>query len=358
MTTSKDTEAPASEPVTGRVPPVLAGESAVSPLTVRAGGGKVEFAIGVLNGVLGDYLHRQDNGLATPMELFLDGQPVGLDRASLQRAYPAPTGRLVLWVHGLAVTEAVWSFPNEPAVTYGALLKKELGVTPLYLRYNTGLHISENGEALARLLETLVSAFPVPVEELILVGYSMGGLVVRSACHVAAEAQLSWLSRVRRALYIGVPHLGSPLERLGKVVTWALRSIPNPYTQLVADVANLRSSGVKDLGFGNLLKQDWEGADREAPLHNRRHPVPLLPEISHHLLVGSLGRDERHLLSALFGDGVVPLSSAAGRAGVADRSPVFPQENVKVVPGVDHIALAHHADVYTQVRAWCEKELP
>lgn len=341
--TSKDTEALASAPGTEPAPPSLAGETAASPPAARAGGGKLEFAIGVLNGVLGDYLHRQGNGLATPMELFLDGQPVRPDRASLQRAYPAPTGRLALWVHGLAVTEAVWSFPEEPAVTYGALLKRDHGVTPLYLRYNTGLHISENGEALARMLEALVAEFPVPVEELILVGYSMGGLVVRSACHVATEAGHSWLSRVRRAIYIGVPHLGSPLERMGKVVTEALRAIPNAYTQLVADVVNLRSSGVKDLGLANL---------------GRHHPIPLLPEVSHHLLVGSLGPDEHHLLSLLFGDGVVPLASAAGRAGAADPRPVFPQENVKVVAGVNHIALAHHADVYAQVRAWCEKELP
>jgi pimeloyl-ACP methyl ester carboxylesterase len=243
-------------------------------------------------------------------------------------------------------------------VTYGASLQRDLGVTPLYLRYNTGLHISENGEALAQLLETLVAEFPVPVEELVLVGYSMGGLVVRSACHVAAEAGLSWLSRVRRAIYLAVPHLGAPLERLGKLVASTLQAIPNPYTQLVADVVNLRSSGVKDLGFANLLKQDWEGADNEALLQNRRHPVPLLPGISHHLLVGTVAPDENHLLAALFGDGVVPMASAAGRAGAEDRSPIFPQENVKVVTGVDHIKLAHHAGVYEQVRAWCEARLP
>ncbi|QRN93519.1 alpha/beta hydrolase [Archangium violaceum] len=354
--TPKDTEAPAVQ--TDLAPPVPAGALSAPLPAARAGGGKLEFALGVLNGVLGDYLHRQNNGLATPMELFLDGHPVRLDRESLLRAYPAPTGRLALWVHGLAVTEAVWSFPGEPAVTYGALLQRDQGVTPLYLRYNTGLHISDNGEALARLLETLVACFPVPVEELILVGYSMGGLVVRSACHVAAEAGHTWLSRVRRALYLGVPHLGSPLERAGRAVSHVLRAIPNPYTQLVADVVDLRSSGVKDLGYGNLVKQDWEGTEGEARLQNRRHPVPLLPELSHHLLVGSLGNDERHLLSMLFGDGVVPLASAAGRAEPEDRSPVFPQENVKVVAGVDHIALAHHAAVYAQVRAWCEQELP
>jgi triacylglycerol lipase len=333
-------------------------QEAQAPEAARAGGGKLEFAIGVLNGVLGDYLHREDNALATPMELFLDGRPVPVERASLQRAYPAATGRLALWVHGFAVTESVWSFPDEPSVTYGALLQRDLGLTPLYLRYNTGLHISENGEALARLLERLVAEFPVPVEELVLVGYSMGGLVVRSACHVAAEAGHSWLSRVRRALYLAVPHLGSPLERLGKVVASALRAIPNPYTQLVADVVNLRSNGVKDLGLGHLVKQDWEGTEGEALLQNRRHPVPLLPGIAHHLLVGTLAPDEHHLFATLFGDGVVSMASAAGRSGPEDHSPIFPQQNVKVVGGIDHVTLARHPSVYAQVRAWCEAELP
>lgn len=161
---------------------------------------------------------------------------------------------------------------------------------------------------------------------------------------------MTWLSRVRRALYIGVPHLGSPLERAGRGLSQVLRAIPNPYTRLVADVVDLRSSGVKDLGHGVLVQPDGEGTG---------HPlVPLLPELSHHLLVGALGREERPLLSALLGDGVVPLASAAGRAGPGDRSPVFPQENVTVLAGVDHISLAHHAAVYAQVRAWCEKELP
>ncbi|MFP2906001.1 esterase/lipase family protein [Pyxidicoccus sp. 3LFB2] len=315
----------------------------------------MEFAIGVLNGVVGDYLHRSDNGLATPMELFLDGCPLRLERESLQRAYPHSRGRLVLWVHGLAVTEAVWSFPTEPTTTYGSLLERDHGFTPLYLRYNTGLHISDNGESLARLLEELVAAFPVPVEELVLVGYSMGGLVVRSACHVAAEAGHSWLSRVRRAFYIGVPHLGSPLERVGNAVSRLLRKVPNAYTQLIADVVDLRSNGVKDLGDARLLKRDWDGADLDVPLQSRAHPVPLLPGISHHLLVGALAAGERHLLSLLFGDGVVPLTSATGRSGIAARDLLVPPENVSVVTGTHHVALAHDAQVYARLRPWFEE---
>lgn len=317
--------------------PASAPETPVAP-PARSGGGRLEFAIGVLNGVVGDYLHQRDNGLATPMELFHDGRPLALNRESLRAAYPDSRGRLALWVHGLAVTEAVWAFPSEPAVTYGSLLEKDHGFAPLYLRYNTGLPITDNGESLARLLEALIATFPVPVEELVLVGYSMGGLVVRSACHFAAGAGHTWLSRVRRAVYIGVPHLGSPLERVGRVVSSVLRNIPNAYTQLIADVADLRSRGVKDLGD---------------PLS-----LPLLPGLAHHLLVGALGAEERHLVSMLFGDGVVPLTSAAGRAGNTVHDLRVPPEHVRVIPGVHHVALAHDARVYEQLRSWFEEASP
>ena len=36
----------------------------------------------------------------------------------------------------------------------------ELGYTPLYVRYNSGRHISENGRDLAEQLERLVAAWP------------------------------------------------------------------------------------------------------------------------------------------------------------------------------------------------------
>ncbi len=317
--------------------------------------GRVEAVLSALNGVLGDYLQRTDNGLALSMALYARNRPVALDADSLRRAFPRASPRVALWVHGLGVTEAVWAYPDAPAQCYGSLLEREQGFTSLSLRYNSGLHISENGTALAQLLVTLTANYPVPIEELVLVGYSMGGLVVRSACHVAAEERLAWLEHVRRAIYIGVPHQGAPLERLGQGVAHLLRAVPNGYTRLVADVLDLRSSGVKDLGFANLLQRDWEGATREELLRNRRHPVPLLPGISHHLIVGTLGTDEKHVLSLLFGDGIVRVASAAGRAQPAHRSPLFPQEHVAVVPGVDHIGLAHHPAVYARLAAWLQE---
>ena len=46
-----------------------------------------------------------------------------------------------------------------------------------------GLHISENGRALCALLRDLDLALDGEIDQLVLVGHSMGGLVIRSAGH-------------------------------------------------------------------------------------------------------------------------------------------------------------------------------
>ncbi len=224
----------------------------------------LELVIGVLNGALGDYLQRTGNGLATPMTLVHDGKPMPPTREALRAAYPEATGRIAVFVHGLMSIESVWRMSD--GRTYGSLLARDLGYTPVFLRYNSGLHISENGEALDGLLGRLVASYPVPVEEILLVGHSMGGLVLRSATHAASEEARSWLRLVKRAFYIGTPHLGAPLERLGNLVSWTLQKVGNPYTSLVADIVNLRSNGVKDLRFANLRREDWDGLDADALL--------------------------------------------------------------------------------------------
>jgi len=71
-------------------------------------------------------------------------------------------------------------------------LRDDLGYSPVFLRYNTGLHVSVNGRTLAEILELLQDQWPVPITELVLIGHSMGGLVARSACHYGAELQHGW----------------------------------------------------------------------------------------------------------------------------------------------------------------------
>lgn len=314
-------------------------------------GKKLELAIAVLNGAVGDHLARTGNGLATAMTCIAAGQPLPIERAALSVAHPGASPRIAILLHGLMCTEDIWA--HEDGSDYGSLLARDHGFTPLYVRYNSGLPIAENGKALAALLEELVVAYPLPIEEIVPIGYSMGGLVVRSACHLASVATTAsrWLPLVHRAIYVGTPHLGAPMERVGRVVAKLLRAVDDPYTQLAAELADLRSDGVKDLGDADLRHEDRARRLPRVSVRDPRHPVPLLPDIEHFLVAGSLSTDAR--LASLFGDSVVPLGSATDGSCIDAATFALPPSHVRIVSGASHLTLAHDAAVYEHLRGWC-----
>src|SRR5882724_6580093 len=160
--------------------------------------GWVETTEAALNAVLGDYLERRGNGLAIGMGFYHRGSPLPMTKAALREAHPRLGSRIVVCVHGMAQTESCWTFAGDPSRSYGTLLQDELGLTPLYLRYNSGRSIAQNGRELAEQLELLVHSFLVRVDEITLIGHSMGGLLIRSACYYAEQLDLSWLRRARR----------------------------------------------------------------------------------------------------------------------------------------------------------------
>jgi triacylglycerol lipase len=308
----------------------------------------LETTLAVLNGLVGNYLARTNNGLATAMSLYHAERPLPLERAALTEAFPRASPRLAVFVHGLMNTEDIWRLPD--GSDYGSLLERDLGWSAAYVRYNTGIAIAENGARFSALLEQLVAAYPVEVSELALIGFSMGGLVIRSACHAAGVTDQTWLKRVHRIVYVGTPHLGAPGERIGKLTSEVLRAIPNQYTRLIADIANLRSDGIQDLAHATLREEDRALVRSPWDLRDARHPVPLLPNIEHHLIAGSLFSDVR--LRFLFGDSVVHVASAT-YGGLALE--LLPPERVHVLPGLNHVALAHHPAVYETVKATLEK---
>jgi pimeloyl-ACP methyl ester carboxylesterase len=138
------------------------------------------------------------------MDLRHGGKNVPIERSHLSAAFPKATRRVAIFVHGLACSESMWSAYSQrhygtPDTTYGSRLAADLGYTPVYLRYNTGLHIAENGRTLAGLLQRICTEWPAGIDELTLIGHSMGGLVIRSACHYGREANLEWTRPVRRS---------------------------------------------------------------------------------------------------------------------------------------------------------------
>jgi pimeloyl-ACP methyl ester carboxylesterase len=314
-----------------------------------------DWAISAVNGLVGDHLHDSENGLAIRMGFYADGRVVDLDHRSLAQIQPAPTGRICVLVHGLGCNEGYWQF-HDPAdseinTTYGQLLQTDLDFTPFFVRYNTGRSIQANGRALAELVGKLVEQYPVPLDEIVLIGHSMGGLVIRSACHVAVLDEAAWVLRVSRLFYLGTPYAGADLARMTHAASETLAAVPNSVTRLISQILNLRSQGLHDLSNGATL----ESVDDADAVSIR--PVPWLATAGHYIVSGTMTQDPNHPVGVLLGDGLVrPIaqSPATSTAGIWESDSPPPVE-VMVFPGIHHLALGRDRRVYEQIRSWCDE---
>ena len=303
-------------------------------------------ALAVLNGLYGDALEREGSDLQEPMALRLRGRVVAPGREALATAFPRATPRLVVFLHGLMETEHAWRLGG--GASYGARLARELACTPLDVRYNSGRHISHNGRSLAELLEQVTAAWPVEVEEIALVGHSMGGLVARSACRHGSEAGQEWTGRVRHVVSLGTPHMGAPLAQGVHYVAHALHAVPE--TRPFGRFLRRRSAGIRDLRQGSLVDRDWEGCDPDALRAAACAEVPLLEGATHCFVTATLTRDERHPVGRLLGDALVLSASASGRSRT--RRLPFSAEYGVHVGGAHHLALLNHPEVYAALRTW------
>ncbi|HMJ34673.1 MAG TPA: hypothetical protein VK501_12215 [Baekduia sp.] len=307
-------------------------------------------AQGALNGLWGDRLERAGNALAIPMAVRVDGRDVPADREALAAAFPHATARPVVFVHGLCESDAAWGMrARERSGTYASRVLPEAGATAVTVRYNTGLHVSENGRRLAALLEALVDAWPVRIEGLALVGHSMGGLVVRSAGHAAQDRGDRWPELVRTTVSLGTPHLGAPLEQAAGLATWALGSFPE--SRPIAAILAARSAGIKDLRHGSLVDAEWETLDPDALRGFTRADVPLLEHARHHVVAATLTVRAEHPVGRLLGDLLVLSPSAHGVHG-RRRVVAFAAEDCRHVGGNDHFDLLNSPEIDPLLREW------
>jgi len=310
-----------------------------------------ETTLAVLNGVLGDHLAATGNPLAISMSLRRNGVRLELQADAIRKAIPAARGRVLIQAHGLCMHPRQWASGGRDPL---AALGHDLGYTNLHLHYNTGLHIAANGRRLAGMLETLLAEWPVPLEELVIVGHSMGGLVARSACHYGEAAGHAWPRRLSRLVFLGTPHHGSPLERAGNGLDSLLGL--SPYTRPFTRLGRVRSHGITDLRFGILLEEDWRERDRYAPMRrDPRTPVPLPAGVA--CYTAAAVRADRHdaLAARLVGDGLVPLASALGEHEDSRFVLDFPDGHRWVGVGLGHFDLLSSPQVFTQVGRWLER---
>lgn len=320
---------------------------------VRAYPGHRDEALALLNGAIGDRLHERGSALATPMRLFHGKEPWLLEDPPV--AVPDARPRACLFVHGLMGSERAWRFgveasPGEDAtrVDYGPAVAAERDCTPIYVRYNSGRHISQNGRELADRLEHLRLAWPGGgFAELSIVAHSMGGLVTRSACHYGIEAGHGWVDRLARVFLLGVPSRGAPLEQLAHITAFTLETIWNPWTKLIGKAINLRSAGIKDLRHGFVLDEDWRHAD----LDRLAFPVPARPRdplhVRWYIAAGTLGG-----VGSPLGDGLVRPGSAQGWSLDPRARELLPPAEVRVFESTSHVALMNDAAVLAQMLEW------
>ncbi len=323
----------------------LLGESVPGP--------ERDAVLAALNGVLGDYLAETKNPLATSMDLRFEGRPLSLEPAALASAVPHATGKVLVLVHGSSMNDRQW---NRGGHDHGAALAADLGYTPVYVRYNSGLHISTNGRELAAQLEALVNAWPVPLEEITLLGHSMGGLVSRSACHAAALEHLAWLPKLRNLVCLGSPHHGSPLERGGNLVDVLLGI--SAYSAPFARLGKIRSAGVTDLRYGNVVDADWTDRMRFARSADLRHGLPLPEGVACYAIAGTTSKapslSRRSGGASLLGDGLVPVESALGIHTRPSLGLDFPEDHRWVAMGTAHLDLLSSTAVYEKLREWLD----
>lgn len=287
-----------------------------------------------LNGAFGDHLAASNNLLAINMAIHVSGAPIALDSAALRSAFPQAGKRLCVFIHGLSCDEHSWEKQETKSATtaesagyFGRQLHAEFDFTPLYLRYNTGLPIAQNGAQLAVLLEELLAAWPQATSEIVIIGHSMGGLIALAACEQAVASAMQWPHATRMLICLGSPHLGSPVERLGHLATTALNL--SKITAPLGTIAAARSQGIKDLRHGT-------GKPRKPPTTQR---------IAFRFLGASLAEDIEHPFGEWFGDGLVPLGSATTHAIEGDVQSAR-------LGNINHMGLLTDMRVYRQIRAW------
>jgi pimeloyl-ACP methyl ester carboxylesterase len=280
--------------------------------------GNRENVISILNGVCGDHLYASENPLAMPMTLLGNF---------------ADQGKYALFIHGLCLNDSHW---RQDALVEAM---RSLGFTPIFLRYNSGRRIAENGAELAAQLGAALHAIDC---EIVVLAHSMGGLVMRSALHIDAQHDSArhWQQQIQRIMFLGTPHLGAPLERAGHWVETLWHSLP--FAAALAPIAGLRSAGITDLRHGQITNGDLDAIGQ----------VQLPKNITCYAIAASLGNASKNRAARLLGDGLVPVSSALAQI---ESGEVFAPDQRAILYGMGHLELLSAPAVVSQVRRWLAK---
>jgi len=301
----------------------------------------------VLNGVIGDHLEKNENPLKINMQFRHQAKPVPINSKNITNTYPTINGKILVMVHGSCLNDIQWTRKEH---NHGTALAKELNKTAIFLNYNSGRHISTNGQEFNELLEDLILHWPVPVEELVILAHSMGGLVSRSALYYGQQEQKSWTKQLKKIIFLGTPHHGAPMEKAGNYLDVILESVP--YVKPFARLGKIRSAGVTDLRYGNLLDEDWQKTDRFKMQGDQRQNILLPEKVVCYSIAGIAGKATASKATQLLGDKMVGVKSALGQHKDPSKNLNFKKKNTWIAYETNHTELLSNPKIYSKIKSW------
>ena len=304
--------------------------------------------VAAVNGLIGDELRMVDDPQAIVMAVRKDGGDIPVSPWPIGEAFRDATSHIVLFVHGLCESDESWNtVTRSTGTTYGQRIKDKTDGTPVFIRYNTGLRVSENGKHLDWLIRQLVASWPTDVTRITLVGHSMGGLVVRAATNHATGSGQTWQHLVRDVVCLGTPHTGAALEKVAHVGSRVLHFFPE--SRPFGTILNSRSGGILDLRHGYITKEEWEGQDLTQLWGLDRIAAAPLPHAEYHFVIATLGATKRHPFSRVLGDLLVHFSSASG---MGRSGPIVDGARLEYLPSTHHFALLNHPRIADWLVQW------
>ncbi len=303
----------------------------------------LNFLVGVLNGILGDYLLKEHNPLALPMVLY--DHYGAIQQGGLN-------GRVVIFAHGLCMNHHDWTHSSYAGIGEKLLSQRDNN-TMLYLNYNSGRRISANGRSLSKALQDLVERNP-RITSIDLIGHSMGGLVIRSALFYGKQNMQQWFHMVENLVCLASPHHGAVLERFGFALQEKFGNLP--VIKLISHIVNIRSNGILDLRHGSVRDDDWEHNDARIGLvDDNRKPAPLPSHINTYFAAGSVElviNKKRNLPLKIIGDYLVSIKSALGEHPNPRFQLKLPESHKAIFYGLNHFNIQYHPNVAEQIVQW------
>jgi pimeloyl-ACP methyl ester carboxylesterase len=292
---------------------------------------KKDVFLSIINGVYGDRLLLSENELALGMRFFYQNQPIDNQLSSNVKS---PSTKIMLFIHGLCMSHHCWESGDE---NLSSNMAETLGYTPVYLDYNTGRCIADNGQELATQLEQLVDNWPVSVSHITTAGHSMGGLVARSARYYGEKDNCRWIHLNKTMASIGTPHAGAPLEKVASVLENLMQLSPYaiPFTRLT----KIRSEGIENLRHGEITATGDEF-------------VPLPIDVEYFALAATLNKQEKFTAEKFLGDGLVTPDSAFGQGQDSACTLLIPAENKWLSYELGHNEMLTDSGVFQQLEKW------